>query len=451
MTQLHWLPTLPDWKHRLKALPADPAAAWDAAVSLANCNINFVQTNALDEALQRLVTTPPSRSASKTVRLAILGSATLRHLQPAIRVAGLRRGMFVEIYESEYGQYSQELSDKASALYEFKPNYLLLSLDAYLLTAGVHSALDKTDVDLLLEDTIARIRKLWRLAKEAFHCPIIHQTALPVHLPVLGQNEHQLPGSRANFVARLNAHLRTMADEENIDLLTVDTQVTRDGIDAWHSPARWHRSKQEIAIAAGPLYGDLVARLIAAKKGYSYKCLVLDLDNTIWGGVVGDDGLEGIVIGRGTALGEAFVQFQDYCRELSRRGVILAVCSQNDEADALEPFDFHPDMVLKRSDIACFVANWSDKASNIRAIAEKLNIGLDSLVFVDDNPFERNLVRKELPMVAVPEVDDDPANFAHSLAAAGYFEGLHLTHEDRQRTVQYCGNARRDAFDGINN
>ena len=127
MTQLHWLPTLPDWKHRLKALPADPAAAWDAAVSLANCNINFVQTNALDEALQRLVTTPPSRSASKTVRLAILGSATLRHLQPAIRVAGLRRGMFVGIYESEYGRYSQELSDKASALYEFKPNYLLLS------------------------------------------------------------------------------------------------------------------------------------------------------------------------------------------------------------------------------------------------------------------------------------------------------------------------------------
>ena len=284
--------------------------------------------------------------------------------------------------------------DKASALYEFKPDYLLLSLDAYHLTAGVHSALDKTDVDLLLEDAIARIRKLWRLAKEAFHCPIIHQTALPVHLPVLGQNEHQLPGSRANFVARLNAHLRTMADEENVDLLTVDAQATRDGIDAWHSPALWHRSKQEIAIAAGPLYGDLVARLIAAKKGYSYKCLVLDLDNTIWGGVVGDDGLEGIVIGRGTALGEAFVQFQDYCRELSRRGVILAVCSKNDEANALEPFDSHPDMVLKRNDISCFVANWSDKASNMRAIAEKLNIGLDSLVFVDDNPFETKLSAK---------------------------------------------------------
>ena len=447
MTQLHWLQTLPDWKQRLKTLPADPAAAWDAAVSLANCNINFVQTNALDEALQRLVTTPPSRSASKTVRLAILGSATLRHLQPAIRVAGLRRGMFVEIYENEFGQYLQELSDKGSALYEFKPDYLLLGLDAYHLTAGVHSALNKTDVDLLLEDAIARIRKLWRLAKEAFHCPIIHQTALPVHLPVLGQNEHRLLGSRAKFVAQLNARLQTMADEEDVDLLTVDAQATRDGLDAWHSPALWHRSKQEIAIAAGPLYGDLVARLIAAKKGYSYKCLVLDLDNTIWGGVVGDDGSAGIVIGRGTARGEAFVQFQDYCRELARRGVILAVCSKNDETNALEPFDGHPDMVLKRDDISCFVANWSDKASNIRAIAKKLNIGLDSLVFVDDNPFERNLIRKELPMVAVPEVDDDPANFALSIAAAGYFEGLYVTDEDRQRTVQYRGNAKRDALE----
>ena len=446
MTQLHWLQTLPDWRQRLKTLPTDPTAAWDSAVRLANCNINFVQTNALDEAIQRLVTTPPSQTAGKTVRLALLGSATLRHLQPAIRVAGLRRGMFVEIYENEYGQYLQELSDKASTLYEFKPNCILVSLDAYHLAAGIHSALDKTDADRLLEGTKARIRALWLLAKKNFRCPIIQQTALPVYFPLLGQNEHRLPGSRANFIARLNAGLQVMADEEGVDLLAVDAQAARDGIDAWHNSPVWHRSKQEIAVSAGPLYGDLVCRLIAAKKGYSYKCLILDLDNTIWGGVVGDDGVEGIVIGQGTALGEAFVQFQDYCRELSRRGVIFAVCSKNDEANALEPFDTHPDMVLKRNDISCFVANWSDKANNIRTIAERLNIGLDSIVFVDDNPFERNLVRKELPMVAVPEVDDDPANFALTIASAGYFEGLYVTDEDRERTIQYRGNAQRAAL-----
>jgi FkbH-like protein len=160
-----------------------------------------------------------------------------------------------------------------------------------------------------------------------------------------------------------------------------------------------------------PDYGDLVARVFAAKQGRSAKCLVLDLDNTLWGGVIGDDGLDGIVLGQGSALGEAFGAFQDYARELSRRGVILAVCSKNDEANALEPFEKHPEMLLKRGDIASFVANWSDKAANITAIAAELNIGLDSLVFVDDNPFERSLVRQELPMVAVPEVETIPPIF----------------------------------------
>jgi FkbH-like protein len=220
----------------------------------------------------------------------------------------------------------------------------------------------------------------------------------------------------------------------------------RSGIERWHDPALWHRSKQEIALTAAPLYGDLVGRLLAAKQGRSFKCLVLDLDNTIWGGVIGDDGLEGIVLGQGDPLGEAYVAFQEFARELSRRGIVLAVCSKNDEANALEPFDKHPEMVLRRPDIVSFVANWSDKPTNIRAIAQELNVGLDSLVFLDDNPFERNFVRKELPMVAVPEVADDPAYYARAIADAGYFEGLSITDEDRERTSQYQGNKARDAL-----
>ncbi len=208
----------------------------------------------------------------------------------------------------------------------------------------------------------------------------------------------------------------------------------------------WHRAKQEVALPATPMYGDLVARLVAAKQGRSFKCLVLDLDNTVWGGVVGDDGLEGLALGQGSALGEAFVAFQDYARELSRRGVILAVCSKNDEANALEPFEAHPEMVLRRGDIACFVANWSDKATNIRTIARELNIGLDALVFIDDNPFERALVRQELPMVGVPEVSDDPTCFARALADAGYFEALAVTEDDRGRSSQYQANRERDAL-----
>jgi len=308
----------------------------------------------------------------------------------------------------------------------------------------IGAALDAAEAERSLEEVARRIRECWRLAREAFRCPVIHQAPLPVFPPVLGNNEHRLPGSRQAFIARCNDRLRALADEDGVDLLALDARAALDGLAAWHDPALWHRAKQQVSPVAAPLYGELVARLLAARQGRSAKCLVLDLDNTLWGGVVGEDGLAGLVLGQGSALGEAFAAFQDYARELSGRGVILAVCSKNDEAAALEPFDRHPEMVLKRSHIASFLANWNDKPANLRAIAEELNIGLDALVFVDDNPFERNLVRHELPMVAVPEIGDDPASFARTLADAGYFEGVAVTAEDRARTGQYQGNRQRE-------
>jgi FkbH-like protein len=446
VTELHWLPEISDWRARLRGLATGPRSVWENAVELAGARINFVLTNVLDESLRRLLSGPPERLPTKPVRLAVLGSSTLTHLLPAIRVAGLRRNIWIDTYENDYGQYWQELSDPNSALHEFRPTAVLLALDSHDLTAGVTAAMDQDAAEAALNEVAERIRSTWRLARELLRCPILHQSALPIHLPILGNNEHRLAGSRAEFVTRLNTRLRTMAEEEGVDILAIDDRAARDGLRAWHDPGLWHRAKQEVAHSAAPMYGDLVGRWVAAKQGRSFKCLVLDLDNTIWGGVIGDDGMEGIELGQGSPLGEAYVAFQDYARELSRRGIILAVCSKNDEPNALEPFEKHPDMVLRRGDIASFVANWSDKAANIRAIAEELNIGLDSLVFVDDNPFERNLVRQELPMVAVPEVSDDPAGYPIAVADAGYFEGLAVTDEDRERTSQYHGNKARDAL-----
>jgi len=441
-----WLPTIPDWRQRLRSLPDDPATAWDKAVALANARLNFVLTNALDETIRKVLPSVPETLATKKVRLAVLGSSTLTHLLPAIRVGGLRRSIWIDTHENDYGQYLQELSDPGSALHAFQPTAILLALDAYHMTAGVTAGLDAEGADAALAEMQGRIKETWRLARDAFHCPIIQQAILPVHLSLLGNNEHRLPGSRTWFVTRLNQAIRSMAESEGVDILAVDDRAVRDGIGKWHDAALWHRSKQEVSPTAGPMYGDLVGRWLAARQGRSFKCLVLDLDNTLWGGVIGDDGLEGITIGQGSPLGEAYTAFQEYARELSRRGVILAVCSKNDEANALEPFDRHPDMVLKRSDIASFVANWQNKADNIRAIAQDLNIGLDSLCFVDDNPFERNLVRQELPMVAVPEVSDDPTGYPLALADGGYFEGLSVTEEDRERTTQYQGNRAREAL-----
>lgn len=446
MTDLHWLPTIPDWRQRLRSLAATPDTAWDNAVALANARLNFVLTNALDETVHKVFPAEPESLPTKKVRLGVLGSSTLAHLLPAIRVAGLRRGIWIDTYENDYGQYLQELSETDSPLHDFKPTALLVALDAYHLTAGITAGMDAETAEAALAEIKDRVKEVWRLAREAFKCPILQQAALPIHLPVLGNNEHRLPGSRAWFVTRLNQAIREMAEQEGVDILAVEQRASMDGMSKWHDTALWHRSKQEVSPTAAPLYGDLVGRWLAAKQGRSYKCLVLDLDNTVWGGVIGDDGLEGIAIGQGSALGEAYTAFQDYARELSRRGIILAVCSKNDEANALEPFDKHPEMVLKRGDIACFVANWQNKADNIRQIAQELNIGLDSLVFIDDNPFERNLVRQELPMVAVPEVSDDPTGYPLALADAGYFEGLAVTDEDRERTSQYQGNKARDAL-----
>jgi len=442
---LDWLPKIADWRERLRALGGDPAAAWTEAVAFANTRLDFVATNALDQTVRRVLGgDPPKALATKPVRLAILGSCTFAHLHGAIRVAGLRHGIHITVYEGDYGQYRQELLDRGSALHAFAPTFILFALDAHHLTSGLNAAMNAQDAAAALDEMQHNVRQCWKEARDAFHCPIIHQTPLPLHPDLLGNNEHRLPGSRAAFIERFNHALRDLADAEGVDLLSIDRRAAIDGLGAWHDPVLWHHAKQEVSLTAAPMYGELIGRLIAAKQGRSYKCLVLDLDNTVWGGVVGDDGVDGLVLGQGSSLGEAFLAVQAHARDLARRGVILAVCSKNDEANALEPFDKHPEMILRRQDIASFHANWSDKASNLQAIAAELNIGLDSLVFLDDNPVERAFIRRELPMVAVPEISDDPTTYPRTLANAGYFEALSVTEEDRIRNSQYQSNRRRE-------
>ena len=215
-------------------------------------------------------------------------------------------------------------------------------------------------------------------------------------------------------------------------LLDIAALAETVGLADWHSPPQWNMAKLPFADAFVPLYADHVARLVAALRGKSRKCLVLDLDNTVWGGVIGDDGLEGIRIAQGDPVGEAFLSLQQMALALRQRGIVLAVASKNNDETARLPFRQHPEMLLREDHIAVFQANWTDKPSNLKAIAEALSFGLDALVFVDDNPMERDLVRRTLPQVAVPELPDDPALYARTLAAAGYFEALGFSDEDRQ-------------------
>ena len=435
---LNWLPVNDEWKEELASLKSSSGDCWSALQALAKCRMDFLQTVKLDREAQRL-NGAGRVQAGGAVRIALLGSSTLKHLVPGIRVAGMRRGIWVDVLEGVYGQYFQELigDDAQSELAKFRPEFVVLALDAEhlleLMQEGVDSAIE-------------RVVTCWRQAKRRFSATMIQQTGLPVFEDLFGSNENRFVDSPQSKLAELNLRLRDTAVREGIALLAVDKYVAWGGQDVWHDRGLWHLARQEVHPAAAPLYGDLLVRLVAAQRGRSAKCLVLDLDNTLWGGVVGDDGVDGIQLSRGEATGSAYLALQEYCLGLKRRGVLLAVCSKNDDMTARIPFSKRSEMVLKEDDFAYFVSNWQDKATNIRAIAARLNIGLDALVFVDDNPAERALVRRELPEVAVPELPDDPANYVRCVARGGYFEGLSLTEEDRNRAANYAANRQRDGL-----
>jgi FkbH-like protein len=443
---MNWLPIARDFRGDLRAAldQAKPTDALEGLASLAACRLGFLETVQLDRALARLGL--KEAPGFLPVRLAVLASSTSDHLPPAIRVAGLRRKLLIDVHAGTYGQYRQDLLDPASTLHRFQPQAVLFSLTAREAIAGIALAATAAEVDNGIARFTAELRSLWRKAREIGDAAVIQQTFIDVSEPVFGGYDRIVPGAPATIIARLNDQVCEAAARDGVLILDVARASQRDGIDAWFDVGRWLQGKLEIAPQAAPLYGDLAARILAALRGLSKKCLVLDLDNTLWGGVIGDDWLDGIVLGEGSAAGEAHLALQHYAKQLKNRGVILAVCSKNDAKIAEVAFRDHPEMVLRRSDIAAFQANWDDKAQNLKAIASRLNIGVDSLVFVDDNPVERARVRQSLPMVAVPEMPDDPAHYVRSLADAGYFEAVAFTADDQSRAEQYAANAEREAL-----
>ena len=443
---LSWLPNASNFRRDLRAAMdiATPIECLEKLASLATYRLGFLETVQLDRALDRLDL--KEAQGFLPIRLAVLGSSTTDHLLPAICIAGLRRRLLVDIYSGPYGQYRQDLLDPTSSLYRFAPQTVLFSLTAREAIAGVELAATVTKIDKTITQVIRELRSYWRKASNIGSTAIVQQTFLDVTEPLFGSYDRSVPGAPAQVVARLNDRLCEAAMQDGVLLLDVARASARDGIHAWFDLGRWLQGKLEIAPQAAPLYGDMVARILAAQRGLSKKCLVLDLDNTLWGGVIGDDGLGGIVIGEGSAAGEAYLGLQRYVMQLKERGIILAVCSKNDVNSAEAVFYEHPQMLLRRADFAAFLANWDDKVENLKAIATRLNIGLDSLVFVDDNPVERARIRQSLPMVAVPELPDDPAQYVRCLADASYFEAVAFTSEDRQRAQQYAANAEREVL-----
>ncbi|HEY1931237.1 MAG TPA: HAD-IIIC family phosphatase [Acetobacteraceae bacterium] len=376
------------------------------------------------------------------LRLGVIGNGTLDVVAAALVASAARHGIDLTCITVEYGQAMQAALAADSALSRARPDAVLVATDyrAFPLraTPGDRDAANHT-VEAWLGN-LARIRDGIRKNTGAV---CIFQTLAPPPEGLFGHSDRTLPGTTRWLIDAINRGVVEHVMQPGDVLLDVAALAETVGLAEWHSPAQWNMAKLPFADIFVPLYAEHVARVLGALRGKSRKCLVLDLDNTLWGGVIGDDGIEGIRLAQGDAVGEAYLAVQNMALALRQRGIVLAVASKNTDETARGPFRRHPEMLLREDHIAVFQANWTDKASNIKAIAEALSFGLDALVFLDDNPMERDLVRKALPQVAVPELPDDPALYARVLAAAGYFEALGFSDEDRQRADFYRDNARR--------
>lgn len=335
-------------------------------------------------------------TSAQKIRMAVLSSFTTNPLVQMVELFLFAAGVEVELYEADYGVFRQEIIDPGAGLYRFKPNNVLIATTWRDLThwPGIGDAAAKVESCLAAEQR--EWSSLWQTVHERQGCQIIQNNFDAPSWRSLGNHEMRHPASMGRFIAEINRSFQNSAPPQ-VTIHDVENLSSMVGRRQWGDERFFHHAKLPCAPECLVTYAHSLASVLISQLGLSKKCLVLDLDNTLWGGVIGDDGLGGIRLGQGDAEGEGFLAVQRWLRKLRERGVILAICSKNTDSVAREVFLKHPEIALKLEDISCFVANWNDKAANIRVIAQELNIGLQSLVFLDDNPAERAIVRRRLP------------------------------------------------------
>jgi FkbH-like protein len=445
MEALYWLPRPPtDFTERCRgALEAsDPGRR---VRELASYGLDENQLCRLANLIEKAHRRNRSLAPLTPFRLGILSNSTVELLVPALVASAARHGFDLECVAAGYGQAVQAALAPGSEIHTSKPDAVLIALDyrAYpLMSRPGDAAAAKSAV----EGALAQLEAIRAGIHSGGSAVCIVQNLAPPVETLFGSLDKALPGAPLRMVEDLNSCITETVTQTRDILLDIAGLASTVGLAQWHSPAQWNLAKLPFSSAYTPLYAEHVARTIAALRGKSRRCLVLDLDNTLWGGVIGDDGLDGIRLAQGDATGEAYLSLQRYVLKLRERGVVLAVSSKNQDSIARQPFREHPEMLLRENHIAVFQANWNDKASNIKAISEELALGLESFVLLDDNPVERSLVRTLLPEVAVPELPEDPAMYVRTFSAAGYFESVAFSDEDLKRADFYQDNARRVAL-----
>jgi FkbH-like protein len=379
------------------------------------------------------------------VKIAILGGSTTADVKSMLELFLLAHGIEPSFYESAFSAYYEEVMFESLDLWKFKPDIVFVHTNWRNVSQFPEVLASDSEVDQLVQREANRFAGFWDKIHTGLGALTIQNNFdLPRFRP-LGNLDSSAGFGKVRFLQRMNeefvryakTHVRFLIN----DIFYLSAQV---GLAEWSDYQYWYSYHMAVSPLAAVAIAKSVASLIKSVYGKARKCLVLDLDNTLWGGVIGDDGVQNIMLGRDNPLGEAYSAFQHSVKDLQRRGILLAVCSKNDLENAKEGFT-HPDSILKVSDFSSFKANWKPKFENIREIASELNIGLDSLVFVDDNPAEREIVSAQLPTVAVPDVGSDVSVFAEILEHEGYFEPVKIVQDDLERAVYYHGNQQRAA------
>ena len=384
-----------------------------------------------------------ARACARTQRIAILSDAAVPQLEPLLKVLFARHGVRAEIYLAPFDSAEIQVLDPASALYAFAPDVIALLPSVNALRLRYHRETD--DREHFADRVVASMAAIWDAIRGRSATLVLQGNIVPPYERQFGNYDQLVPETLAAQVARLNVAIGEHARRRhNVLVNDIAGLAVRIGLERWFDERLWALAKTFCALDHLPLVAQNIVDVVLCTLGRVVKCVVVDLDNTLWGGVIGDDGIEGIELdpfGRG----EPYHRLQHYLRELKRRGIVLAVCSKNDPAIAIQPFRDHPDMVLRENDIAMFVVDWGPKPHGIQRIEQALNIGLDAIVFLDDEPFERRLVRETLPELIVPELPEDPADYVRALAALNLFEATAFSDEDRRRSDAYRTDVARTA------
>lgn len=382
-------------------------------------------------------------SGLESLRVALLGDTATQFLVQAIRATGYDQGFDLRLWDADFGQIERQVFDPASALYAFDPQIIILFHSSQKLLSQ-YNKLSSAGQETLAQNRLTLIDELRTAIEKKTGAKIIYYNYPEIDDAVFGDYANKTGSSFLFQLRRLNYQLMeyavTHANFHLCDLSTVQNQLGKAGL--FH-PSSYVNADMVLSLDALPVIAARTLSLIGALYGRIKKCLVLDLDNTLWGGTIGDDGMENIQLGT-LGIGKVFTDFQHWIKKLKERGIILAVCSKNTGSVAKEPFISHPDMVLRLEDIAVFIANWETKVDNIRHIGAILNIGFDSMVFLDDNPFERAMVREAIPAITVPGLPEDPAGYLEYLYTLDLFGTSSLSAEDRGRTTLYQQQAQRE-------